>query len=197
MEQPLGRYVGNALEVRQALEILNGVETAPDYLECTLILGGWMLKLSGSAKSAEQGAEMMRARIADRSGLKIFREIVKAQNGDVRVVDEPDRLVSAKRSRNITAARDGYVTKLDARKIGHAGVLIAAGRAYKEQKLDYGAGLILEKKVGDRVRKGETLAVLRAADEARLNAGEKEYREALEIGSKAPRRASVVIQVLK
>jgi thymidine phosphorylase len=140
---------------------------------------------------------MMRASIADRSGLKLFREIVKAQNGDVRVVDEPDRLVTAKRSRDITAVRDGYITRLDARKIGHAGVLIAAGRAFKEQKLDYGAGLILEKKVGDRVRKGETLAVLRAADAVRLNAGEKEYREALEIGPKAPRRAPLVIEVLK
>jgi pyrimidine-nucleoside phosphorylase len=183
--------------VRQALEILNGVETAPDYLECTLVLGGWMLKLAGLAKTAERGAEMMSARIKDRSGLRILREIVKAQNGDVRVIDNPDRLVTAKRSRNITAARDGYVTKLDARKIGHAGVLIAAGRAYKEQKLDYGAGLILEKKVGDRVRKGDTLAILRAADDIRLKAGEKEYREALEIGPKAPSRPPLVIEVLK
>jgi thymidine phosphorylase len=156
-----------------------------------------MLKLSGLAKSAESGSDMMRAKIADRSGMKIFREIVNAQGGDVRVVDEPDRLVTAKRSRNITAIRDGYVIRLDARKIGHAGVLIAAGRAYKEQKLDYGAGLILEKKVGDRVRKGEILAILRAADETRLKAGEKEYLSALEIGPKAPRRAPLVIEVLK
>jgi pyrimidine-nucleoside phosphorylase len=197
MEQPLGRYVGNALEVRQALEILNGIETAPDYLECTLALGGWMLKLAGKAKSAEQGAQSMRARIADRSGLKIFRDIVKAQGGDVRVVDEPDRLVKAKRSRRLTASKDGFVVALDARKIGHAGVLIAAGRAYKEQPLDFGAGLVLEKKVGDRVRKGETLAVLHAADEARLNAGEKEYLSALKIAPRAPRRGHVVIEVLK
>lgn len=197
MEQPLGRFVGNALEVRQALEILNGIETAPDYLECTLALGGWMLKLTGKAKTAEQGAERMRARIADRSGLKIFRDIVKAQGGDVRVVDEPDRLAKAKRSRRVVAPRDGFVTRLDARKIGHAGVLIGAGRAYKEQALDYGAGLTLEKKVGDRVRKGEVLAVLHAADETRLSAGAQEYLSALEIGPKAPRRAPVVIEVLK
>jgi pyrimidine-nucleoside phosphorylase len=197
MEQPLGRYVGNALEVRQALEILNGIETAPDYLECTLTLGGWMLKLAGLARSAERGADELRVKIKDRSGLRLFRDIVKAQGGDARVVDEPDRLVQAKRSRRIAAPRDGFVTHLDARKIGHAGVLIAAGRAHKEQALDYGAGLVLEKKVGDRVRKGETLAVLRAADEARLNAGQKEYLSALEIGSRAPRRARLVIDVLK
>ncbi|MDE2511513.1 MAG: thymidine phosphorylase, partial [Elusimicrobia bacterium] len=197
MEQPLGRYVGNALEVRQALEILNGIETAPDYLECTLVLGGWMLKLAGLAKTAEHGAEKMRGKIADRSGLRIFREIVKAQNGDVRVIAEPDRLAKAKKNRRLTAPRDGYITALDARKIGHAGVLIAAGRAYKEQKLDYGAGLILEKKVGARVRKGELLASLYAADENRLDLGANEYFAALEIGPKAPRRERVVIEVLK
>ncbi len=197
MEQPLGRFVGNALEVRQALEILNGIETAPDYLECTLTLGGWMLALAGLAKSAERGADMMRARIADRSGLRVFRDIVKAQGGDARVVDEPDRLIKAKRARLVRAPKDGFVTALDARRIGHAGVLIAAGRAYKEQALDYGAGLILHKKVGDRVRRGEALAEIRAADAARLEAGVKEYRAALEIGAKSPRRRPTVLEVLR
>jgi uracil phosphoribosyltransferase len=131
----------------------------------------------------------MRARIADRSGLRLFRAIVKAQGGDVRVVDEPDRLARAKLARGIASPRDGFVSRLDARRIGHAGVLVGAGRAYKEQELDYGAGLALVKKVGDRVRRGETLAVLHAADGARLDAGEREYRAALEISSRAPRRA--------
>jgi pyrimidine-nucleoside phosphorylase len=197
MEQPLGRYVGNALEVRQALEILSGAEDAPDYLDCTLALGGWMLKLAGLTKSAERGAELMRARIKDRSGLKLFRDVVKAQGGDARVVDEPDRLVRAKKARAVAAPRDGFVVRLDARRIGHAGVLVAAGRAYKEQPLDYGAGLVLMKKVGDRVRRGETVAVLHAADDARLNAGEREYREALTIGSAAPRKARTVLEILQ
>ncbi len=196
MDQPLGRCVGNALEVRQAIEILGGRETAPDYLECALALGGWMLKLAGLARSARRGADAMRARVADRSGLRIFREIVKAQGGDVRVVDEPDRLAAAGRSRRVAAARDGFVTRLDALKVGRAGVLLGAGRAFKEQEIDHGAGLILEKKVGERVRRGETLAVLRASDEARLDAGETEYRGALEIGPQAPRRAPLVIEVL-
>jgi len=197
MEQPLGRYVGNALEVRQALEVLSGVETAPDYLECTLALGGWMLKLAGLAKTAERGADALRAKIADRSGLKVFRAIVKAQGGDVRVVDDPDRLPRAKKSRTLAAPRDGFVTRLDARRIGHAGVLIGAGRAHKEQALDYGAGLVLRKKVGDRVRRGEALAELHAADAARLDLGAEEYFSALAIGPKAPRRAPVVLEILK
>ncbi len=197
MEQPLGRYVGNALEVRQALEILNGATDAPDYLDCTLALGGWMLKLAGLAPSPERGAELMRARIADRSGLRLLRDIVKAQGGDVRVVDEPDRLPRARRSRALAAPRDGFVARLDARGVGRAGIFLGAGRENKDSALDYGAGLVLSKKVGDRVRRGQTVATLHAADAARLDAGEREFRAALEIGARAPRRAPTVLEVLR
>jgi pyrimidine-nucleoside phosphorylase len=197
MEQPLGRYVGNAFEVRQALEILNGASDAPDYLECTLTLGGWMLKLAGLAKSAEHGADMIRARIADRAGLKLFREIVKEQGGDVRVVDEPDRLARARRTRVVLAPKDGFVTRLDARVVGQAAVLLGAGRAFKEQPLDYGAGLRLMKKVGDRVLRGDPLASLYASHEKPLKLGAGLLMTALEIGPRAPRPAPTVIEVLE
>jgi len=197
MEQPLGRYVGNALEVRQAVEILRGDETAADYLECLLALGGWMLKLSGLAKTAQQGAAMMQAKIADGSGLRIFREMVKVQGGSVAMIDDMSLLPKAKRSRKILAEKNGYITRLDARKIGHAAVLLGAGRAYKEQKLDYGAGLELIRKCGDFVKKGDVIALIHAADDFKLSMCEKEYRSALEIGPKAPPRRPVILEVLK
>ncbi|OGR95810.1 MAG: thymidine phosphorylase [Elusimicrobia bacterium RBG_16_66_12] len=197
MEQPLGRYVGNALEIRQAVEILRGDETSADYLECLLALGGWMLKLSGLAKTAEHGSALMRERIKDGSGLRIFREMVKAQGGTTTVIDDLSLLPKAKHSREIHSTQNGFITRLDARKIGHAAVMLGAGRAYKEQRLDYGAGLELIRKCGDRVKKGETLAVVHAADDSKLSLGEKEYRSALEIGPKPPARRSVILQVLK
>ncbi|OGR49387.1 MAG: thymidine phosphorylase [Elusimicrobia bacterium GWC2_65_9] len=197
MEQPLGRYVGNALEIRQALMILNGDETSADYLECLLTIGGWMLKLSGMAKTAGQGAAMMHERIKDRSGLRLFREMVKAQGGTTSVVDDPSLLPKAKRSRRILSTMDGYITRLDARRIGHAAVLLGAGRAYQEQELDYGAGLELIRKVGDHVKKGERIAVIHAADEAKLTLGEKKYREALKVGPNRPRQSPVVLEILK
>ena len=197
MEQPLGRYVGNALEVRQAVEILSGDESAADYLECLLVLGGWMLKLSGLAKTEERGSAMMRERIKDGSGLRIFRQMVKAQGGTTAVIDDLSLLPKAKLSRKILADKNGYITRLDARKIGHAAVLLGAGRAYKEQKLDYGAGLELVRKCGDKVKKGEVLSVIHAADAAKLSLGEKEYRSALAIGPKAPRRSPVILEILK
>jgi pyrimidine-nucleoside phosphorylase len=197
MDQPLGRYVGNALEVRQALEVLQGIETAPDYLECTLTLGGWMLALSGLAASAARGADMLRGKIRDRSGLALFKAVVKAQGGDARVVDEPDRLVCAKRWKKVLAQTSGYVSSLDARAVGEAAVLLGAGRAYREQTLDYGAGIFLARKIGDRVRRGETLAVLHAGDEGRLAAGADKFLSGLALSPRAPRRAEVVLEILK
>jgi pyrimidine-nucleoside phosphorylase len=197
MEQPLGRFIGNALEVRQAVEILRGDETASDYLECLLALGGWMLKLAGVSKSPEAGAHLMRSKIADGSGYRLFRECVIAQGGAVAMIDDLSLLPKAKLSRTLGAPRSGVISALDARKVGHAAVMLGAGRAFKDQELDYGAGLELLKKTGDRVGKGEPLAILHAADEAKLDLGEREYREALKISAKAARPKSVVLEVIR
>ncbi|PIR16129.1 MAG: hypothetical protein COV48_10595 [Elusimicrobia bacterium CG11_big_fil_rev_8_21_14_0_20_64_6] len=197
MEQPLGRFVGNALEVRQAVEILRGDEASADYLECLLALGGWMLKLAGLVKTPQAGAEKMRAKIKDGSGLRLFRDCVKAQGGKAAMIDDLSLLPKAKLSRIVRSSRAGFISALDARKVGHAGVLLGAGRAFKEQKLDYGAGLELLKKVGDRVAKGEPLAVLHACDEAKLDQGEREYREALVVAAKAVRPRTVVLEIIR
>ncbi len=197
MEQPLGRYVGNSLEVRQAVEILRGDETAGDYLECVLALGGWMLKLAGLSRTPKAGGELMRSKIKDGTGLALLRDCVKAQGGKVAVIDDLSLLPKAQMSRPVRAAGSGYVAALDARKIGHAAVLLGAGRAFKDQELDYGAGLELLKKVGDRVEKGEPLAILHAANEVKLGLGEREYRDALEISARAARAKSVVLEIIR
>lgn len=197
MEQPLGRFVGNALEVRQAVEILRGATNAPDYRECVLALGGWMLKLAGRAKTAAEGAKAVEARIADGSGLKLFKDIVAAQGGDASAIDDLEKLPKAKMFKTVRASKSGVVARLDAREIGHAAVLLGAGRAYKEQPLDYGAGLELLKKVGDRVEKGEPLAVLHAAEPAKLNDGEARYLSALQIRPRAAKPRSVVLEIVR
>ncbi|MBI4062166.1 MAG: thymidine phosphorylase [Elusimicrobia bacterium] len=197
MEQPLGRYVGNALEVRQAVEILRGDENAADYLECLLALGGWMLKLGGLSKTPGAGAALMRTKIKDGSGLRLLRDCVLSQGGDPRVIDDPALLPESKLSRTVRAAKSGVVCALDARRIGQAAVLLGAGRAFKEQELDYGAGLELLKKVGDRVAKGEPVAVLHAADEVKIGLGEREYREALRISAKPVRPKPVVLEIIR
>jgi pyrimidine-nucleoside phosphorylase len=197
MEQPLGRYVGNALEVRQAVEILGGDESAADYREVTLTLGGWMLSLAKLARTPAEGAAKMAEAIKDRRGLAALRAVIKAQGGEPSVVDDPGLLPKAKLSREYAAPKDGYITRMDARMVGQAAVLLGAGRAYMEQELDYGAGFELKRKVGDPVKKGQLIAVLHANDAGRLGQGERMFAEAVSIGPKAPRAAKVILEVLK
>lgn len=197
MEQPLGRYVGNALEVRQAVEILRGDETAADYREVTLTLGGWMLALSKLARTPAEGAERMAAAIRDGSGLRALKACVKAQGGEPAVIDDPGLLPKAKIRRELYAAKGGYITRLDARMVGQAAVLLGAGRAYMEQELDFGAGFELKRKVGDPVKRGELIAVAHANDAGRLGQGERQFLDAVSIGPKAPRAGKVILEVLK
>ena len=197
MEQPLGRYVGNALEVRQALEVLRGRDRAPDYRACVEALGGWMLKLAGVVRTPEAGARQIAARIVDGSGFELFCRLVRAQGGDEAAVREPGLLPKARLTRVIESRAAGVVVALDARRVGHAAVLLGAGRSRKDEALDYGAGLELLKKVGERVDKGEPVAVLHAADAARLDAGEAEYRAALKLAARPPRPRPIVLEVIR
>jgi thymidine phosphorylase len=113
------------------------------------------------------------------------------------VIDDLNLLPKAKLSRTVRAVKSGVVSALDARKVGHAAVLLGAGRAFKDQELDYGAGIEILKKTGDRVAKGEPLAILHAADEVKLGLGEREYRDALKISAKAARPKTVVLEIIR
>jgi pyrimidine-nucleoside phosphorylase len=196
MEQPLGRYVGNALEIRQAVEILKGDFTSSDYADCLFALGGWMLKLGGKAKTAEAGAARLRECVRDGSAVEKLRRMIKAQGGDPRVVDRLELLPVAKKSLEIPAPASGYVSRLDARIVGEAAVALGAGRSRMDQALDYGAGLILYKKVGEPVKKGEPVAELRAATPALLENGRAKYLSGLSISSKRAAPGPVVLEVL-
>ena len=197
MEQPLGRYVGNALEVRQAVEVLQGDCSAGDYVECLLALGGWMLRLGGKARTEEEGARILEARIRDGRAIESFKLMVAAQGGDPRVADNLDLLPKAAASKMAASPKSGYLSRLDARKIGEAAVILGAGRAFLEQKLDYGAGIILDKKVGDSVKKGESVARLYGSDQAKIEEAHAVVQAALAVDAKPPKRRPVVIRVLQ
>ena len=188
MEEPLGYAVGNALEIRQAIEILRG-GGPEDYLEVLRTLGGWMLKLGGKARTWQEGAETIETLRTNGAGLERFRHIVKLQGGDTGGFDDPDtHLPLAKHSAEVKAARAGFVTGLDARGVGKIAVRLGAGREKADDAIDFGAGLMLHKKRGDAVKKGEALATLYSSDPARLAEAVKAFPEQVTI---SPKRASV------
>ncbi len=156
MDQPLGRAVGNALEVVEAVELLRG--GGPDDLrEVTVALTAEMLRLAGLAADPAAARARVEAAIADGSGLAKLEEIVRAQGGDPAAVRDPDRLPRAAGTYDVPAPAAGYVAAIDTEAIGLAAVALGAGRARVEDRVDPAVGLVIAKKLGDPVERGEPL----------------------------------------
>lgn len=164
MDQPLGCAVGNAVEVREAISVLKG-ETKGDLLELCLTLGSCMLTEGGMAQSIDEARSRLLTTIEDGSALKKLSEMVAAQGGRAEDVYDETALPTAKIKIEAAAEASGYVKRIEAEKVGLTAMHLGGGRATKESKIDLSVGLVLHKKVGDYVEKGESLATIFAADE--------------------------------
>jgi pyrimidine-nucleoside phosphorylase len=153
MNQPLGWSVGNALEVRESIEILRG-EGPADTTELTMTLARAMLELGGADPALADRA------LKSGAGLEKFKAIIEAQGGDPRIVDEPDRLPSAAHTEDLCAARDGWLSRIDTTAVGVAAVELGAGRARKEDAIDPGVGLRVHARLGDKISAGQPLLTL-------------------------------------
>ena len=179
MNQPLGRAVGNALEVKEAIDTLHGGGPA-DFREHALEVAAQMVTLAGAAGDVESARGMCQARLSDGSAWKQFRVLVRAQGGDVATVDDPDRLPAADLVEPILASRSGYVATVDAEIVGVTSMGLGAGRARKGDPIDYGVGVEVLVKVGDRVEEGEPLFVVHANQAERLQRGKDQLASAVE-----------------
>jgi pyrimidine-nucleoside phosphorylase/thymidine phosphorylase len=167
MDQPLGRAVGNAVEVAESLACLDGGGPA-DLVELSIELAAEMVVMGERAGSLEEARAICRRTIADGSALERFGRMVQAQGGDPRVVDDPSRLPAPRRRVVLTATRAGFVQALAARPVGQATMLLGAGRARMDSPVDHAVGVIVHKKVGDPVAVDEPLCTLLVNDETRL-----------------------------
>ncbi|MEH7525574.1 pyrimidine-nucleoside phosphorylase [Bacillus sp. JJ1503] len=159
MSQPLGYAIGNALEVKEAIDTLKG-EGPEDLTELCLTLGSYMVYLAKKANTLEEARTMLEGAIKDGTALNVFKTFLTAQGGDGAVVDNPDMLPQAKYTFELEATEDGYVSEMVADEIGTAAMLLGAGRATKESVIDLAVGLILRKKIGDQVKKGDSLVTI-------------------------------------
>jgi pyrimidine-nucleoside phosphorylase len=167
MNQPLGCAVGNALEMREAIDTLRGGGPA-DFREHCLQVAAHMLVLGEVTDSFEQARALAEKSIVDGSALAKFRQLVIAQGGDVSYLDDPDKLPKAPLVRVVNAPRSGYLEQVQARIVGEASVALGAGRAKKGDPLDYSVGFVIHHKVGDKVKKGEPLFTVYANDPKKL-----------------------------
>ncbi len=180
MEQPLGVMVGNALEIRESIDILKGGGPA-DSRELTVELGAEMLVLGQVAKNAEEGRAKIEKAMADGSGVEVMRQVIAAQSGDPRVLDNPDLLPTAKHVGEFVAPVSGVVTAIDTTGVGMAGVKLGGGRARAEDAIDPAVGFEIKAKLGQKVNKGEPLALVHYNTEAQLAAAKDTFLAAYTI----------------
>lgn len=169
MNQPLGAAVGNALELREAIDTLHG-HGPDDFREHCMVLASHMLVVGGAVDTVEEGRKKIEEVLYDGRAWDKFRTLVIAQGGDVRYVDNPDLLPAGRLKETVVAPRSGYLTQVHAREIGEAAVDLGAGRARKEDPIDRSVGILVHCKVGDHVEKGQALFTLHANDEGKLAA---------------------------
>lgn len=167
MNQPLGNAVGNALEVREAIDTLHGDGPA-DFREHSLTVAAHLLMLARKAHTLAGAKRLLRAALADGSAWAKFRAFVGAQGGDLSVIDDPDKLPAADYVEVVRAPRSGFIRQIDAREIGLAAVDLGAGRHKKTDAIDHAVGFVIHHKVGDRVAKGDPLFTVHANDRSRL-----------------------------
>lgn len=180
MDQPLGRAVGNSLEVREAIDTLRG-EGPADFKEVVFALGSQMLMLAGRAEDEKEARTLMEGVIEDGSALDKFAQFVRAQGGDAAPVYDTSLLPVAGKTLEVTAKESGYVHRILAEDIGIACMTLGGGRETKESAIDLSVGIILEKKNGDAVSDGEVLATIYGNDDAKMQAAYEKIAHAYEI----------------
>jgi pyrimidine-nucleoside phosphorylase len=185
MDQPLGNMIGNALEVVEVVEILRG-GGPEDLRELCLELGGWMLYLGAVSKTVAEGKQQSAKLISSGKALERFRQMVELQGGDARVIDDVKRLPQAQHTMQVTSAKAGYLASMQCEQIGTACVILGGGRERKEDAVDPAVGIVLHKKVGDRVAAGEAIATIYYNGEAQAARARQLIASSCEVAEAPP-----------
>lgn len=195
MDQPLGNAVGNALEVREAIDTLRRQGPA-DFLNLCLTVASQMLVAAGRCADAPEAKSQLLARLMSSDALVKFRQWIAAQGGDPAVVDNPGLLPKASLIQEVTSPQAGFVAAIDAESLGLAVVGLGGGRAKKGDAVDPAVGLVLKAKVGDRVQVGTPLAVVHANDQARLAEAKERVESAYRFGKVPPLKPKLILRII-
>ena len=185
MDEPLGRMVGNAMEVQESIELLRG-GGPPDLRDLCLELAAWMLYLDGASKTIADGRRRAEEIIACGKAFAKFREMVELQGGDVRTIDEPSLLPTTKHRIDVPSAWAGYVTAIQCEDVGTACVLLGGGREQKEHSVDPAVGIVVHKKIGDKIAEGEPFYTIHCHSDAQAARAKKLLEESYEIADVPP-----------
>lgn len=196
MEEPLGFAIGNNMEVKEAIEVLKG-DGPEDVKEVSVALAGMMLSLGLENVSHSQGKRVAKKALSSGQAFEKFKEMVQAQGGDIRYVEHPEFFERDAFEGEVLAAEDGFLSGMDTEKIGVAAGLLGAGRETKDSVIDMSAGIYLEKKIGDTVKKGEPIAICYAGTKEKLNRGMAMFESSIRYSKEAPRIPKLIVDIIR
>lgn len=195
MNQPLGNYVGNWLEVYESIKVLKG-EAKNDLFDLSLQLSGAMIFLGKKADSIKHGVKIAEELIYNGKAFKKFVEIVKLQKGDISFIENPDKYPKAKTIKKIKSDKNGYLEKVNTFEIGMAATELGAGRKTKEDKIDPIAGIIFKVKVGAKLNRGDIIAELHSSSKEKINEAEKRILNAIKLSNKKVKELKLIKKII-
>ncbi len=194
MDAPLGRCVGNSLEVLESIEVLKGTSTSKDLTDLSVLLAARMVKLAGLASDDQDAEVRVRNALTSGAGLEVFRNCIEQQGGDPHVIDDPTRLPMATRSTQVRTDRTGFIDQIDAELVGIAAMRLGAGRNRAEDTIDHAVGIVICVKPGEKIRSGESLFEVRFNDEAKLAAATDLLQRAYTISESPPTEQRLILE---
>ena len=195
MDEPLGFAIGNSLEVKEAIEVLKN-RGPEDLRHLCLILGSYMLKLGGVVKTTEEGSNKLIKILEEGKAFKKFKEMVVAQGGNPQSIENPELLPLAKYCVKIKADRSGYIQKIDSQLVGESAMILGAGREKKETEIDLSVGIVLKKKVGNKVNVNEELAEMYYNDSEKLKEAKKKLISSFIINNKKSEKLPLILATI-
>jgi pyrimidine-nucleoside phosphorylase len=196
MDAPLGRAVGNALEVQECIDVLKGGGPG-DVRDLSIELAARMVRLAGLAKSLDDARSKVSEALTSGRGLELFRKMIDQQGGDPKVLDDPSRLPAAPKQSAVTADRSGFIIRLDAEMIGHAACVLGAGRERAEDAVDHAVGAMMHVRVGDSVKAGDRIVELHYRDEGKAARARQLIHEACTMGESPPVKTELIYEVIE
>ncbi len=192
MNQPLGNAIGNAIEVQEAIEILQGMHRGSDLTTVSFALASQMLQASGLASSEDEALARLDQALASGAALERLARMIDAEGGERRVCDDVSLLPRARRRVEVKAERSGYLARMDTHAMGISALLLGAGREKKEDRIDPAVGIWLSRRLGDRVERGDPIAAFHVDDESGLEEAVRRFSAAVEIASEKPQTLPLI-----
>ena len=196
MDQPLGAAVGNILEVKEAIATLNG-EGPKDFETLCLTLGSHMLVAGKAAPDVQTAQEMLKETIQNKKALEKLAQFVRSQGGDDSYVYEPEKFPQASIFEAVPSPQDGYIKKIHCEEIGNCSLVLGGGRETKESNIDLTVGLVFQKKKGDYVKKGETIALIHGNDRKKTDTAKKRFLNAIAFSEQKPEETPLIKGIVK